>query len=139
MKSKKITVQKQLGAATPMIDFPIANANPDAMFVFGVGESFGIRAKYDGIEVDTTLWHEQTFPFEIISPVFSVSCDGQQIFFQYTANNDGFMNVTVLTSSVNKILGSSGLKFLIRDEKSVVFPIRFKKTNQVQWGMQIEF
>jgi len=118
-----------------MTDFPIANANPDAMFLFGIFESFGIRNGFDGIEVDTVLWNQEIFPFEIISPVFSVSANEQVIYFQYNANNDGYLNVTVLLGDNSENIGST-MNFLKIDEKKIVFPIHFKKTNQVQWQLK---
>jgi hypothetical protein len=98
-------------AVTPMTDFPVSNANPDAGWVNALRWSVGIEpAKQgDGLQIDV----RRVQPGVVFdAPLIKLSVNEQSVTGQYRAlNNAGQLNLYVIT----------------RSGSSVVVPLRFER------------
>jgi hypothetical protein len=108
-------------AVTPMVDWPVQNANPDAMFVFGAARRFGLFGTESGFAIDAARLNANDLPCRFESPLLDVAVRANgTIGVRFNAVNNGSVVVSA------RRWGSSTWKhvqlaFVRGDQKSLEF------------------
>ena len=83
--------------ATPMLDFPVMNANPDAMGLLGVLRAAGVEpAPADGLRIGPAAVPGGTFVLDV--PLLRVEESPGHVSGEYRAHNDGSVVLHVATA-----------------------------------------
>ena len=80
---------------TPMTDWPTANSNPDAMFLFGCLRIIGIQGTDTGFAVDASRLALEQLPVLVESPLLTVAINATSVEIVYVSQNSGSVLVTV--------------------------------------------
>lgn len=79
-----------------MTDFPVSNANPDAMFIIGLIRCMGIEPYQEGgLLVNLTrVWNvKDILPVSLQTPLISATVNSTGLFGMYHAWNDGLVKL----------------------------------------------
>lgn len=108
-------------AVTPMVDWPVQNSNPDAMFIYSAARRIGVFATESGFAIDATRLDKRDLPCRFESPLLDVSVRANgTIGVVFNAVNNGSVVVSA------RRWGSSTWKrvqmtFFKGDQKSLEF------------------
>lgn len=80
---------------TPMTDWPTANSNGDAMFVFGLVRVLGISGTDDGFAIDATRLAASALPFRFASPLLTIAVNATAVDVTYVSQCRGGVVVSV--------------------------------------------
>jgi hypothetical protein len=73
---------------TPMIDFPVTNMNPDAMYLNSLFAVVGVSVANGGIMVNCTS------ESNLSTPLLSLTCQNDVVLFSYTPFNLGTLSLS---------------------------------------------
>jgi hypothetical protein len=93
---------------TPITDFPVANANADAMFSLALLRLFGVEpaspttsSSLAGLLIDASRLPRAALPCALTSPLLSLSIDATSVTGRYRAFNDGHVRLLVTPPSAS--------------------------------------
>lgn len=82
-----------------MTDFPVANMNPDGMFMMGLVRCLGININREltepSFEIDLTRVAPEAIPFSFSSPLFSLQVTRDSLDMTYRPHNEGELTFLV--------------------------------------------
>ncbi|MBI5502875.1 MAG: Ig-like domain-containing protein [Deltaproteobacteria bacterium] len=121
---------------TPMTDFPVANMNPEAMWLFGLLRTAGVEPVADGLSIRPPGGGPEAYTIQL--PLLRVEVTPRRIGGRYRAANDGSIVLHVAVpdgaTPVARIDGGSVAADVI--DGAVALPLVFLRGQELEFAVE---
>lgn len=121
-----------VSAVTPMTDFPVSNANPDAMFLLGILKAFTIDSVADGLLLNLSKIPLSSFrdPIALSTPLLKFNVTRHRLQGEYQAFNNGYLVLHVVPPN------GTAIRDPTQPRGMVSIPLKFKKGQIVPFALR---